>query len=395
MVGLPNILYMTNPFDHICSDTLLNTFLDLAKIDSPPGKEAQVCQYIQNRLNSLRIPYRVDKYGNLIADIPKHQCEHDDVLVLCAHMDVVPPSENVTPVVTGSGMERKVCSDGSTVLGGDDKAAIAPILEVVAFLVSEQQPRPQLRLIFTTEEESTLQGAKMVAHEDLNAAFGLVFDLAADNPAGFGAIINKAPTLIEFEITLKGKSAHAGMNPENGLNAIKLASWVLEQLPVGQLDPLTTANIGTITGGRSANVVPDIVIIKGEVRSHQQEKVDAYINQLQTILSQLPKKFTGAQYELNHYGLFYQFELPQNHPGIEHIKTAMTPLNLTPSFITTNGGSDANILNNRGLPCAVLTAAYLNPHALNETVTLKHLSQSAQLLESLINAFTATAFSRE
>jgi len=377
----------------ILPDAVLNTFMDLVHRDSPPGKESVVCEYLQRRLNTLRVPYRVDGEGNLIAEIDKHRCDHDSVLVLCAHMDVVPPSEGVVPQVAGSGNDRIITSDGTTVLGGDDKAAIAPLLETLSQLITHQLPRPKLRLIFTTQEESTLRGAKMVAQEDLTAGFGLVFDVAADNPAGFGAIIHKAPTLAEFDITFKGRTAHAGMNPENGIDAIRLASTVIGQLATGRLDADTTANIGTITGGRSANVVPDEVVIKGEVRSHDPDRVVAYMETLQTVLAAAKANQPGADYSLRHYILFHRFELPQTHPGIVRVKAAMETIGLHPQFVATNGGSDANVLNYRGLPCVVLAAAYRDPHALTEQVYLADMVQSARLMQALINAFAAAPFS--
>jgi tripeptide aminopeptidase len=369
-------------------DTLLQTFLEMVRIDSPSGEEEAMRAYLVQRIDAWKLQHHTDEGGNLIVEVPGYQCDHQSILVFSGHMDVVPPCHNIQPVVEKMDDDRIITSDNTTVLGADDKAGLAPILESIFFALENQLPRPQIRLIFTTREETYLGGAKDLADESLNANFAITLDHTGKQ----GVIINQAPSYIEFEIECKGKSVHAGIMPEQGINAITFASRVIERLHLGRIDECTTSNIGFLTGGKATNIVPDLAVIRGELRGHQTETLERELAHIQKTLEDMSQSMPGTEWEFKHHTEFEAYRLDENQPGVLNIIKAARKTGLEPQFICTNGGSDNNIFVKRGLPGVVLSAGYMEPHSLKERVRLSEMTLCAQFLLNILETFAHDSF---
>ncbi len=370
------------------TERILQTFLEMVRIDSPSGGEEEMRAYVERRLDALGIACRVDGGGNLIADFPKNQCDHDGILVLSGHLDVVPPCHGIQPAIIGEGAERMVVTDGTTVLGADDKAALAPILEVLALSLEHDLPRPAVRLIFTTREETFLGGAKDLDDDALNAHFSVIFDHTGEQ----GTIIHEAPSYIEFNIELTGRSVHAGIMPEKGVNAIVYACRVIDRLRLGRIDPDTTGNIGFIEGGKGTNVVPDLVKIRGELRGHDETVLESELDFIRQVLEEEKAKLPGSGYTLTSHYEFRGYKINPEQTGVKLVMQAARQAGLEPTLIRTNGGSDNNIFVHRGLPGVVMGASYMDPHAVTERVKVIELRRCADFLVNILECFAKHEF---
>lgn len=370
------------------TERLLRTFLEMVQIDSPSGEEDAMRAYLIARLDVKGLLHYTDRGGNLIVEIPAQDCSHEQILVLSGHMDVVPPCHNIQPVVETVDGDRLITSDNTTVLGADDKAGLTPILEALFYSLENQLPRPRVRLIFTTREETFLAGAKDLSDESLKANFAITLDHTGKQ----GVIINQAPTYIEFELACKGKSVHAGIMPEQGVNAIVFASRVIEKLHLGRIDGNTTSNIGFLTGGKATNIVPDLTVIKGELRGHDPAILERELAHIEKTASEVSAMLPGTSYEFRHQTEFEAYRLDENHPGVQHVVTAAQKTGLEPQFIRTNGGSDNNIFVKRGLPGVVLSAGYIEPHSLKERVRLSEMELCARFVLNILETFAHEPF---
>jgi len=249
---------------------LIDTFKLLVGIDSPSKQEDLISNEIKKILESLGAVTFVDnageiigsKTGNLIAKFKGNTGVH--ALLLNAHMDTVSPGEGVKPIFK----EGIFTSDGSTILGADDKSAIAILIETLRVIIENNLPHGPLEIVLTVCEEVGLLGAKHLDFSLITAKYGFALD-ATDTKG----IITRAPSANRLEIKIHGKDAHAGAAPERGINAISLAGKAIAGIEVGRIDRETTCNIGVIEGGVAINIVPKLVTIKGEVRSHNDEKL--------------------------------------------------------------------------------------------------------------------------
>lgn len=376
----------------IDTEKLLQSFLEMVRINSPSGDEVEMRLYLERWCQQQGFAHRSDAGGNLIVEIPKHKCTHDSILVLSGHMDVVPPCLNIQPVVEGEGDDRIVSSDNTTVLGADDKSGLAAILSVIEHSLQSDLPRPQIRLLFTTREETHLGGAKDLSDEDLKAQFAVTLDHTGEQ----GTIIHQAPSYYDFTIECKGKSVHAGIMPERGVNAIMFASKVIDRLAreehLGRIDDWTTANIGFIEGGKATNIVPDSVKIRGELRGHDADMLLHELDAIQAILEDEKARFEGSDFTFEYSEAFRAYRIDPTDTGIRLVSEAALKAGLKPKLVHTNGGSDNNVFVHRGLPGVVLSAGYVAPHSLKERVQLKEMRLSVEFLANILERFAAHAF---
>lgn len=373
---------------HLDTEKLLTTFLEMVRIDSPSGEEGAMRAYLQERLDTLEITHRTDPAGNLIADIPAHRCPHLGTLVFSGHMDVVPPCVNVTPRVEGAGEKRVIYSDNTTVLGADDKAGLAAILEALSLSIQNSLPRPAIRLLFTVREETYLGGAKDLADEALQADFAVTLDHTG-HP---GTIIHQAPSYFEWTVQCTGKSVHAGIMPEKGVHALTFAARIIERLHLGRIDAETTANVGFWEGGKATNIVPDSVTLRGELRGHNPSTLDTELQYIQHVLAEEKAAMPGADFTFEACEEFRAYQLDAQHPGVVRVMDAARRTGLVPQLVLTNGGSDNNVFVQRGLPGVVLSACYVNPHALTEHVHLAEMRQSTEFLLNILEQFATRGF---
>jgi len=363
-------------------ERLLNEFLDLVRITSPTLAEREIAEVLKNKLQTLGLKVIEDhageaiggNCGNLIGTLSATLPDAPGLL-LSAHMDCVKPCQAVSPVVKGD----MICSSGDTVLGGDDKAGLASILEALRIIQEQRIPHGEILVVFTIAEEEGLLGAKNIDRSLLHADFGYVLD-SSGSP---GKIIVQAPGENNLLFKIFGRSAHAGIAPEDGLNAIILAAQALSQVPDGRINEKTTANIGMISGGLATNIVPEAVEINAETRSLNQTELQSLTNEIVNTIGRVVKEH-GGRFEVTIQKLYDPYVLSENLPIITVAKTAVKTLGLQLELKATGGGSDANYFNAYGIPCAVLGIGTQKVHTTEEFIKIDDLYKTAELVVELI-----------
>ncbi len=370
----------------IDAERLLMEFQNLLSINNPSFKEMAIASYLADIFSPLgyrcvfdrSAEYTGSEIGNLIVYIPGTLPQKP--IFFCAHLDSVPPCENIKFIDEGA----IIRSDGHTVLSADNKAGIAILVELGRVLAERSIPHPPIELIFTTAEEVGLLGAKFLDFSLLTSEEGFVLD--AENPE---EVINQAPSSLVYRLVVKGKSAHAGIEPEKGINAIQIASLILSQLPTGRIDEETTANIGLVKGGTQTNIVPELCEAEGELRSHSPQKLEKLKleikSKVEEIFSRLPKDENGfPKYDLNFKSVFKGFHIPPEDPLCQLIKKAGERINLSLKFKKKEGGSDANIFNANGKKCLILGVGMHRVHTKEEYLVKAELIKAAQLVFEIV-----------
>jgi len=367
---------------------LAETFKFLVQIDSVSKEEGVIVNEIKKMLESMGAETFVDNAGdkiggnsgNLIAKF-KGNTEAPPLL-LNAHMDTVEPGRGVTAVLENG----TFTSDGTTILGADDKSAIAILLETLTILKENDLPYGPLELVFTVCEEIGLQGAKHLDLSAVTAKYGFALD-ATDTEG----IVTRAPSANHLEFTVHGKDAHAGAAPEKGINAISLASKAIAKLELGRIDRETTCNIGIIEGGIATNIVPNLVKVKGEVRSHDDEKLDNITNKIVFSFTEAIENYKKMnandelpRVEINIKKDFPRTHIPDDHPVIKLATRAAENLGREMKTKTTGGGADANIFFDNGIVTGVLGTGMRDMHTVRESVKLNDMVRTTELLLEII-----------
>ncbi len=239
---------------------------DLIAIDSPTGHEEQIGAELERRLSGLGCEVRRDEHGNLIARYPGRRAGADTIL-LSFHMDTAGTDTGIKPVIR----DGVVYSEGETILGADNKSGLAGLIELLTLLEANPDwQNPPLEIVVSVGEESGLLGSRAMDKSQLTAAYGFVFDTG--DP--IGSITYNAPSTTYLAVDIKGRRAHAGVEPEKGISSIQVAADAISKMQLGRIDEETVANVGTISGGQARNVVPDDVHLEAMVRSRSNEKLD-------------------------------------------------------------------------------------------------------------------------
>ncbi|TEB06697.1 Carboxypeptidase G2 precursor [Pelotomaculum schinkii] len=368
------------------SERILNEFLELVQVDSVSGKERDMADLLKRKLSEIGLEVSEDNAGrevgsdtgNIIGKLPGKSGA--PVLLLSAHMDTVEPGSGVKPLIDG----ELVRSSGDTVLGADDKAGIAAILEVLRLVREQNIEHGGLEVVFTIWEEGGLFGSKNLDYSQLAATAGFVLD--SDGPPG--TIVTRAPWQDHIGATITGRSAHAGINPEQGINAIMVASQAIAGMKVGRIDEETTSNIGIISGGKATNIVPDSVTIQGEARSLVHAKLTAQTSHMCETLQKAAGKF-GAKAKIVVDRQYDGFRLDEQSLPVRLASSAAKNLGLTASLKNTGGGSDANSYNSKGIPAVVLGIGMSKVHTTEEFISLADLSGNARYLLEIVRATQA------
>jgi len=361
---------------------VVQEFLELVQIDSVSGRERRLADWLKGRLCALGLAVREDAAGggagfdtgNVIGRLPAAGGA-GPALLLCAHMDTVEPGSGVRPRIE----DGFVRSSGDTVLGADDKAGIAAILETLRLLQEKDIRHGGLEVVFTICEEGGLLGAKNLDYSLLTAAAGYVLD--SDGPPG--TIVTMAPTQDRIGATVRGRAAHAGINPEDGINAIQVAAKAISRMKVGRIDAETTSNIGIISGGQAVNIVPDSVSIQGEARSLSAAKRAAQTESMSRALRDAAAE-CGAKVEIVAETLYDGFSLEPGSFVVRSAVEAARSIGLAPRLVKTGGGSDANIFNSRGIATAVLGVGMKKVHTTEEYIALEDLVNNAAYLVAVV-----------
>ncbi|MHB9094924.1 MAG: M20/M25/M40 family metallo-hydrolase [Eubacteriales bacterium] len=371
-------------------DRIVEQFLRLVRIDSPSLHERQIADYLKHKLTQMGLEVTEDEAGQAIGNTCDEQTGNliatlqgsvpgAPTVLFCAHMDTVEPGRGVKPMIKGD----VIYSDGTTILGGDDKAGIAALLEVIRVLREQGIPHGDLEFVFTVAEEGGLKGAKNLDYQRLKSRMGFVLD--CDGNAG--TIIIKAPAQYRIKASVIGKAAHAGISPEDGVNAIFVASTAISNMKLGRLDDETTANIGVITGGKATNIIPDLVNIEGETRSIDPAKLEEQTDLMVNILEQTARQM-GAEARVEKELLYPRLKLDESAEVVGIAMKAAKNLGEQPLLVGTGGGSDANIINGYGIPTANLGIGMSKVHSTQEFITIDNLVLNARFILEIIKTIT-------
>ena len=352
-------------------ERLVNDFSDLVRIDSPSGEEWDVARHLSDRLAGLGFQVGRDEHGNVIA-----REAGDRPLLLSAHMDTVNPGRSIKPQVVGD----RITSDGNTILGGDCKAGVAAILEALQTVRDEGRPRRPVQVVFTRGEEIGLVGASNLDFAMLSATEAVVFD--GNGPVN--TITGGSPTYMAFDIDIRGRGAHAGVEPEKGLSAIKIASDLIAQLPQGRMDDETTFNIATITGGTVRNAVPSEAKITGEFRSMNTESLELLRMQLLATIGNIRGRYAEAEITEKLEMMFQMYRLDPNEATAQLVTRVMRDMGLRPDIRPSGGGTDGNVFRLHGIESVVVGMATNQMHTIDEYVVIPDLLDTARFCEQLM-----------
>jgi tripeptide aminopeptidase len=362
-------------------ERLLAEFIRFCEIETPSGRERGLAQALTDELRALGIQVEEDDTapqtgsdsGNLIARVPGP--EGMPTVLLCAHMDTV-PLDGPVQVVSQDGL---LTNRHDAILGADNKAAVATILGAVRRLVRDGSPPAGIELLFTTGEEQALKGAKSVDMSRLDADYGYVFDHASP----IGEIVIASPTYYSVEARFRGQAAHAGIRPEAGHNAIAAAANAIASMRIGRLDPETTTNVGRINGGTAANVVAERCYVELETRSLDAEKAGKSVTEMVDALTEAASD-AECDVETSVERLFQGYRLPRTAASVEVASAALRDNEIEPVYITTGGGSDANVFIQAGLPVVNLANGTERNHQPDEAVTIEALETMLEVTVSLV-----------
>lgn len=369
----------------INQERIKNLLLEFVQIDSHSRKEREIAERIKKYCEEMGAQVEIDdagekvggNSGNVIARFPGTITSAEPIM-MSAHMDTVVPGEGVKPIVEGD----IIRTDGTTVLGGDDKSGCVVILEVIKSLQEQNIPHTPIEAIFSICEEVGLLGAKNVDVTKIKAKYGIVFD--SDDP---GFLFTKGPSANHMEYRIHGLESHAGVAPEEGISAIKIAAEAISVMKLGRIDEETTANIGQIEGGMATNITPNLVVLKGEARSHSEEKLEAQTAHMTKCFEDAAAKYevtvagktTKASVEAQVVREYSSMDVPDASHVVQLVLKAAQRMGLDVKTMASGGGCDANVFNRKGIECANLGTGMRAIHTVKEWLDVKDMYASAEM----------------
>ena len=357
-------------------DRLLQTFLELVAVDSPTGHEEEIGKALEVRFADLGCAVRRDDIGNLVAVLPGNR---EGTILVSTHMDTAGTDRGIVPIIDPDGVIR---TDGSTILGADDKSGIAGCLELLTLLRNNPEwPHPTIEFVVTVGEESGLLGSRHMDVSQLKATHGFVLDTAGV----MGAITYWSPTSVYLTITFHGRKAHAGVEPEKGISAIQVASEAIADMTLGRIDEETVANIGTITGGEARNVIPGTVVLEGMARSHDQGKLDRQLDAMRRACQARAERH-GASVDFEAEEIYQTYKIPEDARPYRDAARATRSLGLELTPRKSGGGTDGNYFNAKGIPCVALPTGMVDEHATSEHIAIDDMVLACKVLVAIATA---------
>lgn len=368
---------------------IVDEFVELVKIDSETKQEQEISLVLKKKFADLGLTVSEDDAAvrtghganNLFATLPGNVEGAPRIFFTC-HMDTVAPGRGIKPQIGDDGYIR---SDGATILGSDDKAGVAALLELIRVLKERDIPHGQIQFIITVGEESGLVGARAMDSKYIDAEFGY----ALDSSGHVGEIAVAAPTQAKIKITFTGKSAHAGANPEDGISAIQVASKAVARMKLGRIDHETTANIGRFEGGGETNVVVGQVVVYAEARSLENSKLDVQIASMRAACEAAASEH-GAKVEFDSQVIYAAYKYSEQDALVGYAMEAIRRIGKTPNTFHTGGGSDANVFNGHGFPTVNLAVGYEDIHTTLEKIAVSELTGVAELAVELVQVIAGT-----
>ena len=369
----------------INQERIKNLLLELVQIDSHSRKEREVAQCIKSYCEEMGAQVEIDdagekvggNTGNVIARFAG-TIQDAEPIMMSAHMDTVVPGEGVKPIIEGD----IIRTDETTVLGGDDKSGCAVIIEVIRCLHEQNIPHAPIEAIFSICEEVGLLGAKNVDVSKLKCKYGIVFD--SDDP---GFLFTKGPSSNELVFKVYGLESHAGVAPEDGISAIKIAAEAISAMRLGRIDEETTANIGIIEGGKATNIIPNYVYLKGETRSRNEDKLTAQTEHMVECFEDAAAKYevtvagitTKGRAEVTVEREYSSMDVPDSSHVVQLVIQAAKRMGLDVKTMASGGGCDDNVFNRRGIECANLGTGMRAIHTVKEWLDVKDMYAAAEM----------------
>jgi tripeptide aminopeptidase len=365
---------------------VLDLFLELAAVPSPPGEERAVADLVTAYLRDCGLEVDEDgagavvgsTMGNLYVSIPP--TVEGEPLLFCAHLDTVPATADIEPVVT-DGVVRNAAG---TILGADDKAAVAAMLEGVRRVLAENRPHAGIELLFTPKEETGLEGAFAFDHTRLRARLGYVYDQAAP----IGTVILGAPSSRSLEVTFHGRASHAGMYPDEGRSSILAAARAISEFRLGRVDEDSTANVGTISGGTATNIVPEWCTFQAEARSHDEGKLADLMREMQDAIT-FAASIADCEVETRSRKSYRGYRFAKSDAAMVLAARALEACGYEVVYDRSGGAADANVFNERGLQCVNLANGMIDIHTPDERIAVADLEGMVEVTVALIDAARA------
>jgi tripeptide aminopeptidase len=363
---------------------VVDLFTELAAISSPPGDERPVADAVARYLRDLGLTVDEDgagatvgsNMGNLYCRVEPSGNGHGTPIFLCAHLDTVPPEGPLEPVIE-DGVVRNA---GGTILGADNKSAVAAMLEGTRRVLAENRPHAGIELLFTPKEEVGLLGAAAFDHTRLLARAGYVYDQAAP----IGDVILGAPYSHALEVRFHGRAAHSGMYPEEGRSAIAAAARAISDLRLGRIDDETTANVGLIEGGSAGNIIPEWCSLSAEARSHDERKLGDLVQEMVDAFA-FAAGLEDCEVETKVSKSYKGYRFKPDDLVVRIAHAALERSGYTPSYGLSGGAADANVFNERGLACLNLANGMQDIHTPDERITVHDLEGMVEVTLALVD----------
>jgi len=363
-------------------ERLIDQFMEMVQVDSETGHEREIADYLLKIFNEMDVEVYEDDTqketgygaGNIFVRL-KGDDEKAEPVYFTVHMDTVVPGLGIKPSIEGD----YIVSDGSTILGSDDKAGIAAIIEAVRSLSESGVSHGDVEFVITVGEESGLVGAKAFDTSVLKSRYGY----AVDSTGKVGTVVTSAPTQSKIEAHIHGRTAHAGVAPEEGVSAITIASKAISKMKLGRIDSETTANIGKFEGGGPTNVVTDYVNILAEARSQDDEKMKAQTKHMIEAFESAAEEL-GGRADVNSEVMYSALEAQEDSEVVRTVTKAIENIGREVSLISLGGGSDGNIFAGKGIDTAILGLGYENIHTTSERMPVEELAKITELIIEII-----------
>ena len=367
----------------------LSLFLELAALPSPPGEERAVADKVLDYLGALGLEADEDDagarigstMGNILCRLERHGDGAGVPLFFCAHLDTVPPEAAIEPEVGDDGLVRNAAG---TILGADDKAAVAVMLEAARRVLSEGRPHAGIELLFTPKEEVGLVGARAFDESKLDARVGFVYDQAAP----IGEVVLGAPYSQVLDVTFHGRASHAGMYPEEGRNAIAAAARAIADFRLGQVDEQSTANVGVIEGGVAVNIVPERCRFRAEARSHDEGRLAELVQEMLESIS-FAAETSECRADVESRRSYRGYRFKRSDDVVRVASDALARTGHEAHFVLSGGAADANIFNERGLQCLNLGNGMIDIHTPDERIAVHDLEAMVDVTLALVDAALA------
>ena len=357
------------------SERMVRQFMEMVRIDSESGNEARFMEYLLRETTALGAKAALDGYGNLIASFPAKAAATSEAILLSCHGDTVKPGVGIEPILGEDGVIR---SKGDTILGADDKAGIAEVLEALRVA----PVRPPVELAVSRQEEVGLLGVRAMEFSRITARRGFLMDNDT-----LDTIVIGGPTYVALDVKVTGRASHAGMEPEKGINAIRAAADAIAALRLGRIDHETTANVGVIQGGLIRNGVPAECAFLAECRSGDHAKAVALAEEMAgTIRARV--EAAGAKVEVVADEKCRAVRIPEDAWSVRIAKRALATLGIDAKTVFMTGFTDASIYNNHGIEMAVVGIGAQNEHSTDECVAVADMEKAVRML---VEVFRLTA----